>query len=51
METDNSFDRDAVPLTLVVLQIDETTSAEAMAQIRAALLRVAYQIASQELIN
>jgi hypothetical protein len=42
---------DRMPLTFVVLQIDEDTPADALAHIKAALNRAAAEFAAQHLVN
>lgn len=51
MDANEFFDNDALATALVVLQIDENTTPEAMSQLRAALMRVFREIYSQNLIN
>jgi len=51
MEGEKLNDYDALPGSLVILQIDGDTTAEAMGMIRAALQRVLREISSQNLIN
>ncbi|HYS56302.1 MAG TPA: hypothetical protein VER58_21285 [Thermoanaerobaculia bacterium] len=51
MEAEKLNDYDALPGSLVILQIDENTTAETMLMFRAALHRVFREISSQNLIN
>src|SRR5438132_1392438 len=51
MEGEKQIDYDALPGSLVIIQIDENTTAEMMLVLRAALQRILREISSQTLIN